>query len=129
MSDDIISEFIELDPTELHLVGAAANDFKPLLAKAQALTQKGRSYMFNRSEQMLKAALEPVEKRIKKAKKSGDTDALKEALESRALCKMVVLENWRAEHPGEVRSRFGPGAVQLFKNTGRLPEDVHVHGI
>jgi hypothetical protein len=132
-----VTEFDWLDPTEVHLVGAAANDFTPLVAKS-AFEKKGKQSMSKRkvtAEDVLKAVLEPLEKavddaweRYGRSSNPQDAEAIRSAIMRRTMVKMTLAENARYEHPERHRTHMGPGYVQIITNRRALPADSSIHG-
>jgi hypothetical protein len=138
MAEDI-TEFTWLDPTELHLVGAAANDFTPLVAKAATAEEKeGTTMQFTnlaKAEDVLAVVLEPLQRdieRAKKAVKKGEIGAHVELDGARmrmARAKIIIGENARQANPQRHMTKMGPGYTQILVNRHALPDDTGIFGI
>ncbi|MHB1782380.1 MAG: hypothetical protein ACYCTE_06755, partial [Acidimicrobiales bacterium] len=109
--DDEVTEFTDLDPEEIHLVLRGANLYPALLAKSAATNPKkeGKNMSKHQTTSVAKAqavtaaALAPLEKALKEAKKSGKPWAVETAALRLAKARMIIAENARQGQP----SKFG----------------------
>jgi hypothetical protein len=73
------------------------------------------------------AAIRLMKEAASDAERQGDRAKADGLRRDVALLKLQIAERQRQERP--TPSRLGPGAVELFKNTGSLPEDSALRGI
>jgi hypothetical protein len=148
MSD--VHEFEELNPIELHLVGAAANKFTTVLAKS-APKKKGNKPKMSKQDKILKALTNEgarpgahpfaaLEARVDRAQfdlaKASDDYALARAREELRTAKhqlttmkMIAAEGARERDPQMTSRALRGQGVPLLTNRRALPDDASLRGI